>query len=340
MRLLSGLLAGQQFDVSMGGDSSLSGRPMRRVTDPLTLMGAHIDTTDKGTPPIDIHGGASLGGINYEMPVASAQVKSALLLAGLYARGRTCVMEPATTRDHTERMLQGFGYRVERNGSTVCLEGGGRLQGTEIDVPADISSAAFFMVGASIAEGSDVTLSHVGINPTRTGVINILRQMGADIVLSNERVAGGEPVADIRVCYSRLKGIDIPEDQVPLAIDEFPAIFIAAACAEGRTRLTGAGELRVKESDRIQSMADGLVSLGVNAEATPDGIVIEGGQRYGGGCIESHGDHRIAMAFAMAALRADDTIEIHNCANVATSFPGFVSMAQGAGLQLQDSTET
>ncbi|MFU8838122.1 MAG: 3-phosphoshikimate 1-carboxyvinyltransferase, partial [Thiohalomonadaceae bacterium] len=273
MRLLAGLLSGQAFDVTMIGDASLSKRPMRRVTEPLALMGAKVETTESGTPPLHVHGGQSLRGIDYVMPVASAQVKSCLLLAGLYADGPTCVTEPAPTRDHTERMLQGFGYPVRVQGATACVEPGGKLTATAIDVPADISSATFFMVGAAIAPDSDVTLQHVGINPTRIGVINILRLMGADIALSNEREVGGEPVADIRVRYRPLKGIVIPEEQVPLAIDEFPALFVAAACAEGETILTGAHELRVKESDRIQVMADGLQALGVDAQPTEDGMV-------------------------------------------------------------------
>ncbi len=334
MRLLSGLLAGQEFDVTLIGDASLSGRPMRRVTEPLGEMGAKIETTPEGTAPLRIHGGQPLRGMTYQMPMASAQVKSAVLLAGLRAAGETCVTEPAPTRDHTERMLRGFGYPVRRENQTACLTGGGRLRATPVSVPADISSAAFFLVGASIAEGSDLLLEHVGINPTRTGVIDILRLMGADLTVLNEREAGGEPVADIRVRSAALKGIDIPEALVPLAIDEFPVLFVAAACAAGRTVLCGAEELRVKESDRIQVMADGLRVLGITAEPTPDGIVIEGGS-LGDGSIESHGDHRIAMAFAMAALRASGSIVINDCANVATSFPGFDRLASGAGLALE-----
>jgi 3-phosphoshikimate 1-carboxyvinyltransferase len=267
--------------------------------------------------------------------MASAQVKSCVLLAGLYADGETSVTEPAPTRDHTERMLQGMGYQVNVDGSTVSLQGGGKLTATDIDVPADISSATFFMVGAAIAEGSDITLTHVGINPTRIGVINILRLMGADISLSNERITGGEPVADIRVRYAPLHGIEIPEDQVPLAIDEFPAIFIAAACAEGTTVLTGAEELRVKESDRIQAMADGLQALDIDATATDDGIVIVGGM-IGSGEVDSLGDHRIAMSFAMAGLQAGGTIQINDCANVATSFPNFIDLATEAGLDVSE----
>ena len=334
MRLMCGLLTGQSFNSVLIGDSSLSGRPMKRVTDPLSLMGAVIGTTEKGTAPLNIMGGEPLQGIDYTLPVASAQIKSCILLAGLYADGRTCVTEPATTRDHTERMLSGFGYRVERDGATACVEGGGELTACNIDVPADISSAAFFMVGSSIAEGSDVTLEHVGINPTRTGVIDILRLMGADIDIINETEVGGEPVADIRIRSSQLKGIQIPEELVPLAIDEFPVLFVAAACADGQTVLTGAEELRVKESDRIQTMADGLVELGVDARATPDGMVINGGKPFGGGHINSHGDHRIAMAFAMAALRASGDISIEDCANVNTSFPNFLQLANQAGLSV------
>jgi 3-phosphoshikimate 1-carboxyvinyltransferase len=332
MRLLSGILSAQSFDSVMTGDPSLSKRPMERVAKPLRQMGAEIQTTgERGTPPVTIKGGRQLKGVHYDMPVASAQVKSGVLLAGLWAEGETVVTEPAPTRDHTERMLRGFGYEVTVAGPTVTISGGGRLRATRIDVPADISSAAFFMVGASIAPGSDITLQHVGINPTRIGVINILRAMGGDLTLLNEREVGGEPVADIRIRSARLKGIRIPEDQVPLAIDEFPALFIAAACAEGETVLTGAEELRVKESDRIQVMADGLVILGIDARPTPDGIVIQGGQ-LGSGRVVSHGDHRIAMSFAMAALRASGPIEIEDCANVATSFPDFTGIARRAGL--------
>lgn len=334
IRLLSGLLAGQAFASELTGDTSLTKRPMGRVAEPLRQMGAVIETGEQGRPPLRIRGGQRLHGIDYPMPVASAQVKSCLLLAGLYAEGRTCVSEPAPTRDHTERMLSGFGYAVARTDNRMCVEGGGRLRAAPIDVPADISSATFFMVGAAIAEGSDVTLQHVGINPTRTGVINILRAMGADITLAAEREVGGEPVADIRVRYAPLRGIRIPEEQVPLAIDEFPALFVAAAVAEGETVLTGARELRVKESDRIQVMADGLQALGVSVEPTPDGMVIQGGNGFGGGEVDSLGDHRIAMAFAMAALRAGGTVRITDCANVDTSFPGFARLARGAGLGL------
>jgi len=333
IRLLSGLLAGQKFTSTMTGDTSLSGRPMARVMNPLREMGADIAGTDTNTPPLKVKPAEALHGVDYVMPMASAQVKSCVLLAGLYADGQTCVTEPAPTRDHTERMLNGFGYQVNRDGNKVCLQGGGRLAGTEIQVPADISSATFFMVGACIAEGSDITLTHVGINPTRIGVINILREMGANIEVLNQRDVCGEPVADIHVTYQPLHGIQIPEDQVPLAIDEFPAIFVAAACADGQTVLTGAEELRVKESDRIQVMADGLNILGIEANATPDGIIIEGG-KLGSGEVQSHGDHRIAMSFTMAALRASGTITVHDCSNVNTSFPGFSELAARTGCRI------
>jgi 3-phosphoshikimate 1-carboxyvinyltransferase len=334
MRLMAGLLAGQGFEATLVGDESLSRRPMGRVMDPLRRMGAEINATPKGTAPLFIRPVDGLTAIHYRLPMASAQVKSCVLLAGLYAEGETCISEPAPTRDHTERMLRGFGYEVRSSGNEICLRGGGHLKACALDIPADISSAAFFLVGASIAEGSDLWLRHVGMNPTRDGVVQILRLMGANIEIANQRIVGGEPVADIRVRYAPLSGICIPSELVPLAIDEFPAIFIAAACAQGETRLEGAQELRVKESDRIQVMADGLEALGISATPTPDGMVIQGGTMTGGE-VYSHGDHRIAMSFAMAALRAKGEVLIHDCANVNTSFPGFASLAQGAGLHIE-----
>ncbi|WP_261844055.1 bifunctional prephenate dehydrogenase/3-phosphoshikimate 1-carboxyvinyltransferase [Aliamphritea ceti] len=334
MRLLSGLLAGQAFDAELTGDASLTKRPMERVAAPLRLMGAKVETGENGCPPVKVTGAQSLKGVKYAMPMASAQVKSCLMLAGLYAEGTTSVTEPAPTRDHTERMLQGFGYSVNASGGEIDLQGGGNLQATNIDVPADISSATFFMVAAAISPDSDVTLEHVGINPTRIGVINILTLMGTNIEMLNEREVGGEPVADIRVRYAPLKGIHIPEDQVPLAIDEFPALFIAAACAEGETVLSGAEELRVKESDRIQAMVDGLKILGADIEGTPDGAIIRQSQLKGG-VVQSHDDHRIAMAFSVASLRATENIEIRECNNVATSFPNFVELAQELGLNIR-----
>ena len=334
MRPLLGLLAGQTFDSRLIGDSSLSSRPMRRVIDPLQLMGASIESEPGGRAPLLIKASSGLKAIEYDMPVASAQVKSCLLLAGLYAHGETVVREPAPTRDHSERMLRGFGCELSSEGGEIRLAENQVLLARDIEVPADISSAAFLMVAASIAADSEIRLTHVGINPTRTGVIDILKLMGADIELLNQRDIGGEPVADIKVRSAALSGIDIPAQLVPLAIDEFPILFIAAACADGVTRLSGAEELRVKESDRIQVMADGLAVLGIDAQTKPDGIVIRGGNP-GGGVVESHGDHRIAMAFSIASLIASDEICINECANVNTSFPGFVELARQAGVRIK-----
>ena len=307
---------------------------MKRVIDPVEQMGGRIDSQAGGTAPLNIQGGLALKAIDYELPVASAQVKSCVLLAGLYAEGTTEVVEPAPTRDHTERMLRGFGCEVITDGNRISLAGQQKLTATNIEVPADISSAAFFMVAGSILPNSEITLNHVGINPTRTGIIDILELMGADITLINEREVGGEPVADIVVKSAPLNGIEIPQHLVPLAIDEFPVIFVAASYASGTTVLSGAEELRVKESDRIQVMADGLISLGVHAQATADGIVIQGGS-ISGGEVESHGDHRIAMAFAVAALGASAAIKINNCDNVNTSFPGFADLANHAGFNIE-----
>ena len=337
IRLMSGLLAGQRFDSILTGDQSLLRRPMARVITPLSQMGALI-SSHEGCPPLEVMGGRALTGIHYDMPVASAQVKSSVLLAGLYASGHTSVTEPAPTRDHTERMLRGFGYPVVTDDGVIHLQGGGTLTATDIDIPADISSAAFFLVGASIAPGSDLILEHVGINPTRDGVITILREMGADIEVMSERSVGGEPVADIRVRYAPLRGIEIPIEEVPLAIDELPVILVAAACAEGVTVLRGAEELRVKESDRIASMADGLNQLGITNRVQPDGIEVVGGE-LSGGVIATHYDHRIAMSFSMAALRASDRIKVSDCAHVATSFPGFAELAVQTGLRLEVAEE-
>lgn len=334
IRLMSGILAAQAFDCELVGDESLSKRPMNRVINPLRDMGAIIDSND-GKPPLKITGGQTLKGIDYDLPVASAQVKSCILLAGLYADGDTCVTEPAPTRDHTERMLKGLGYDVRVNDNQMCLTGGGDLKATEIQVPSDISSSAFFMVAAAIAPKADITLLGVNINPTRTGVIDILQLMGANLTLSNEREIGGELLADIRIQSSKLTGIHIPEGLVPLAIDEFPAVFIAASCATGETILTGAKELRVKESDRIQVMADGLDILGIDNEVLEDGIKIQGGVfKEPTGMIESHHDHRISMSFAVASLRCDYPIEINGVDNVMTSFPNFVELANSAGMSI------
>ena len=334
MRLSMGLLAGQAFDATLIGDPSLTRRPMERAATPLRLMGARIDTT-AGKPPVTIHGGATLVGIDYRLEVASAQVKSAILIAGLYAHGPTTVTEPAVTRDHTERMLRAFGVAVESNSGRVSLEGGQTLKATHLVVPGDISSAAFFIVAGLLAAEGPFFIRNVGINPTRTGILDILRLMGGDIRVRNERLAGDEPVADLEVHRSALRGIDVPEHLVPLAIDEFPVLFVAAACATGTTRVTGAEELRVKESDRIAVMAEGLRHLGADATPTPDGMLIHGGTLHGGR-VASHGDHRIAMSFAVAALRATGDVTILDVANVATSFPGFASLARGAGIAIEE----
>jgi len=334
MRLFMGLLAGQSFDSELVGDQSLMRRPMERVARPLREMGARIETLE-GRPPVRIHGGPRLHGIRYAMPMASAQVKSALLLAGLYAEGATTVIEPAVTRDHTERMLQSFGVDVTARGGTVTLRPPTRLESTRVEVPGDFSSAAFFIVAACIGARAPVVIEGVGVNPTRIGLLEMLALMGADLRLVNHRSAGAEPVADIEVRPATLSGIRVPERLVPIAIDEFPAFFVAAACARGETLVTGAEELRVKESDRIAVMARGLDAVGVRNEVLPDGLRIEGGA-IEGGVVDSHGDHRVAMAFAVASLRASGAIEIRDVANVATSFPGFAPLARSVGLRLEE----
>ena len=335
MRLLAGLMAGQSFGVTLVGDASLSRRPMRRVMVPLRQMGADITAAEGDTPPLTLRPAADLHGIDYVLPMASAQVKSCLLLAGLYADGRTCVTEPAPTRDHTERMLAAFGRPVQRDGACVCIEGGREpLRAVRFAIPGDISSAAFPLVAALIAAQGEVLIENVGVNPTRTGILDILRAMGADIALENPREAGAEPVADIRARSSALRGIHVPEHLVPLAIDEFPAIAVAAACARGETLITGAEELRVKESDRIAAIANGLAALGIAVQALPDGLRITGGDMRGG-VVDSHGDHRIAMAFSLAGLRAAGPVRIRDCINVGTSFPGYVELMRGLGLPIE-----
>ncbi len=337
MRLMMGLLAGQHFDTELIGDASLMKRPMERAAAPLRRMGADIRTAEAGRPPVRIRGGQTLRGIDFSMPVASAQVKSAVLLAGLYAEGTTRVTEPAPTRDHTERMLAGFGVEVTRSGATATLAGGQSLRGTHIDVPADFSSAAFFMVAGCLAAKHGLTLRGVGVNETRTGLLEILKLMGADIMVRPHTKPGAEPLADLDIQAKLLRGIEVPLELVPLAIDEFPVFFIAAACAEGDSVLRGAEELRVKESDRLAAMSAGLTVLGVEHELLPDGMRIHGrpeGFRRGG-VIDSHGDHRIAMSFAVASLASPEPIEILDVANVATSFPGFDRLAREVGIDLE-----
>jgi 3-phosphoshikimate 1-carboxyvinyltransferase len=333
MRLLTGLLAGQAFDSTLIGDESLSRRPMRRVIDPLAQMGARIDAGPGGLPPLRIHGGNRLQGIDYSPPVASAQVKSAILFAGLYARGETVVREPHPTRDYTERMLRAFGWPIEFAAGSARLTGGHALRATDVAVPADFSSAAFFLVAATLAPRSELLIEAVGMNPRRTGLLAALRLMGADIREEQPREFGGERVADLFVRHAPLRGIDVPEHLVPDMIDEFPALFVAAAAARGRTRIRGAAELRVKESDRISVMARGLARLGTTVEETPDGAIIEGGA-LDGGEVDSAGDHRCAMSFAVAGLIAREPVRIRDCANVATSFPGFAELAHRCGFDL------
>jgi 3-phosphoshikimate 1-carboxyvinyltransferase len=338
MRLFTGLLAAQAFDSQLVGDESLMKRPMERVAKPLRAMGAEI-RTHQGTPPVDISGGRALHGISYSMPMASAQVKSAILLAALYADEPTTVIAPAVSRDHSERMLRSCGVRLHAEGLSTTLYPPERLKNQNFTVPGDFSSAAFFIVaGLLSAPQEGLLIKNVGLNPTRTGLLDILRSMGGDIEILEPRFSGAEPVADLRVRSSRLRGIRVPAELVPLAIDEIPVLFIAAACAEGETWVSGAEELRVKESDRIAAMSAGFSALGVVHSVMPDGMRIQGrsdGPAFGGGVVESCGDHRIAMSFSVASLRAAAAITIRDVANVATSFPGFVDLAQAAGLSIR-----
>ncbi len=335
MRLMTGLLAPQRFDSTLVGDASLMRRPMQRVVVPLAMMGAQIHTRE-GRPPVEIRGTPHLRAIHYSLPVASAQVKSAVLLAGLAAAGETHVTEGTPSRDHTERMLGAFGVQLRHAGRTLVMAGGQPLRGTAVDVPADFSSAAFFLVAGCLAAPAGLTLTNIGVNPTRTGLLDLLRRMGADIrVHPRPRLTRAEPVADIEVRQSALTGITVTEAEVPLAIDEFPVFFVAAACARGETLVRGALELRVKESDRLAVMAAGLATLGVEHRLLPDGLWIRGAESLAGGRVASGGDHRIAMAFAVAALRARAPLEIEDVANVATSFPGFERTARAAGLGLE-----
>lgn len=335
MRLLAGLLVGQPFDSVLDGDSSLRRRPMDRVSRPLLQMGADISTWE-GKSPITLRGSSSeLQGIIYEMPEASAQVKSCILLAGMYAEGETTVIDPGFTRDHTERLLTAFSYPIQKSEDSIVINSEEECIGTDVMVPGDISSAAFFVVSASIVPGSDLMIRNVGINTTRIGVLHILKLMGADIQVINKRLCGEEPVADLHVRYAPLEGIDIPITLVPFAIDEFPAIFIAAACASGQTKLQGARELRVKESDRIAVMIEGLQKLGIEAIALEDGAIINGGQLHGG-VVDSHHDHRIAMAFSVAGAIAKEPVIIRDCRNIKTSFPNFIQVAHQANMQVKE----
>ena len=340
MRLLAGLLAGQAFDSTLVGDASLSRRPMRRVSEPLARMGAVIETAEGGLPPLVVRGGQRLHGMDYQPPMASAQVKSAVLLAGLYAEGETVVREVHPTRDYTERMLAAFGWPIDFAPGRVRLSGGARLTGGDVVVPGDVSSAAFPILAAAIVPGSSLCIRDVGLNPRRTGLIEVLRLMGADIRTRRRREVAGETLADLEVRHAPLHGIEVPLEHVSDMIDEFPALFVAAACAEGVTRVRGAAELRVKESDRIDAMARGLRALGVEVDETPDGADIIGRpeEAFGGGAIDSRGDHRIAMSFAVAAARASGDVRILDCAAVDTSYPGFLAQAGAWGLCLREAT--
>ena len=333
VRLLSGLLSAQNFSSQLIGDESLMKRPMFRIINPLQKMNAKINCTDLGTLPIKIEGGQKIEGIEYELPIFSAQLKSCLLLAGLYAEGTTKIIENMATRDHTERMLANFSHSVIKKGNQISIKKADRLIGCEIIVPGDFSSAAYFIVAAILTPNSNIILENVGVNPTRNAMIKIMKLMGADVELKNERLESGEPVATIYAKTSKLIGIDIPEELVPVAIDELPIILVAAACAKGQTKLSGAAELRVKESDRIQSMLDGFISLGIKVKALEDGMIIEGGQ-YNGGVINSNDDHRIAMAFSIAGIIAKAPIIINSCKNVATSFPEFIDTAKHLGMNI------
>jgi len=328
MRLLSGVLAGQPFSSQLTGDSSLKSRPMQRIITPLSQMGAIISSERDGYPPLKIKGG-SLRPISYSSPVASAQVKSAILLAGLYCDGITRVIEPGKSRDHTERMLMACGADINVENSTVTVRGMEPLNPIDVTIPGDLSSAAYFIVAGLLVPESEILIRDTGINSTRTGVIDILKMMGADLRLENMRDVSGEPVADIFVKYSKLKGIDIKTDEILRAIDEFPIICIAASCAEGVTRITGDRELRVKESDRIASMASELMKMGVAVEELEDGLVIEGTDELQAASVNSHGDHRIAMSLAIAGLTAKGQITISDTDCVNTSFPEFMALIEG-----------
>jgi 3-phosphoshikimate 1-carboxyvinyltransferase len=335
IRLMMGLLAGQAFDSVLTGDASLRRRPMERVAAPLRAMGARIETTG-GLAPVHIRGGSVLHGIEYDLPVASAQIKSAILLAGLRATGRTTIRSPGPSRDHTERMLMTMGVKIHQDPARhgVSIDGPVVPRGTTLEVPGDLSSAAFFIVAACLAAEPELLIKNVGVNPTRTGVLTILEAMGAKIERRNRRNLGAEPVADLLIKKSALHGITVPPNLVPLAIDEFPILFVAAVGASGRTVVAGAEELRHKESDRIAAMARALAAVGAKVEERPDGLIVEGGRLHGG-VVDSDGDHRIAMAFAIASVLCTGPIEILNTDQVATSFPTFPAVAAAAGLHVE-----
>lgn len=322
LRLLAGLCTGASIPVTLIGDASLMNRPMQRISEPLKQMGADIEISSDGKPPLHVKQTKTLHAIHYRMPIASAQVKSALLLAGIYAEGKTTIEESIASRNHTELLLQSFQYPIQQNTQAIQIPGHNRLQACDIFIPGDISAAAFFMVAASIVPGSKLTLLNVGINPTRMGIISCLQRMGANITILNKRLLNFEPIADITVAYSPLTAITITAEEIPATIDEIPILCIAAANAKGTTVIYGASELRVKESDRLDAMAANLEVLGIKVKVLPDGLHINGG-KYQGGTVESYNDHRIAMSFAIAALNALNPITIHGFACIASSFQDF-----------------
>jgi 3-phosphoshikimate 1-carboxyvinyltransferase len=345
-RLLSGILASQPFTSFMTGDASLRGRPMQRVIEPLSRMGARFEARDGGRMPLAIIGTDEMVPIEYRLPVASAQVKSAILLAGLNTAGETTVIEPHATRDHTERLLRHFGAEVrvtaaEGGGKRITVVGWPELLGRDIIVPGDPSSAAFAVVAAAIRPGSDITVENVGLNPLRAGLYQTLLDMGADIEFENEREVGGEPVADLRVKGSALKGVEVPAERAPTMIDEYPILAVAAACARGATRMLGLAELRAKESDRLASVAAGLLANGVKHEMGADTLVVHGtgAAPAGGGLVVTHLDHRIAMSFLVLGLAAREAIAVDDGAPIDTSFPGFAKLMNGLGAHIGPDVE-
>jgi 3-phosphoshikimate 1-carboxyvinyltransferase len=334
MRLLAGLLSGQSFDTTLVGDKSLSARPMKRIIYPLSLMGANIQS-DRGFPPLTIKAVRHLEPINYEIPIASAQVKSAILFSALYAKGHSVIKEKNITRDHTEKMFSLMGISMMKKDGSITIKGKQTPKASSISIPADLSSASFFIVAALISKNSELLITDVGINPTRCGILSILREMGANIKVVNKRFMSGELIADIFARSSKLKGIDISPEYVSLSIDEFPILFIAAAMADGVTKFSGIHELRVKESDRISSMVTGLKTLGIKVDEQKSGAIIQGGNILGG-IVNSNGDHRIAMAFAIAGSRSKEIIRIIDTDVVNTSFPDFLKILKNSGIDITE----
>jgi 3-phosphoshikimate 1-carboxyvinyltransferase len=341
-RLLTGILASHPFTSFMTGDASLRSRPMKRVMDPLSRMGARFESREGGRMPLCIVGSDEMVPIEYRLPMASAQVKSCVLLAGLNTAGETTVIEPEPTRDHTERMLRHFGAEVrvvpnDGGGKRITVVGWPELKARDIDVPGDPSSAAFAVVAAATRPGSDVLVENVGINPLRAGLYTTLKEMGADLAFKNEREVGGEPVADLHVKGGGLKGVDVPPERAPTMIDEYPVLAVAAASAQGTTRMLGLAELRAKESDRLSSVAAGLAANGVKHEMGADSLTVHGDGKppAGGGLVKTHLDHRIAMAFLVLGLGAREAVAIDDGSPIDTSFPGFAALMSGLGAKIE-----